>query len=157
MGPQDNRYEMRSAIILQGNMTIYFVWLPCNCETLKVNTMLKIKRLGLREHFQLVRCLIDIKDSISSVSYRILTDLYLKTLLITAHAWASARYTWAVCKVLGLTLLLRVGTWWRCSDGLFFEVPPLASDALLTTLHPLLGNVPQTIDHFEISCLGAPF
>jgi hypothetical protein len=34
-------------------------------------------------------------------------------------------------------LLLRVGTLW-CGDGLFFEVPPLASDALLTTLHPLL-------------------
>jgi hypothetical protein len=26
---------------------------------------------------------------------------------------------------------------WRCGDGLFFEVPPLASDELLTTLHPL--------------------
>jgi hypothetical protein len=35
---------------------------------------------------------------------------------------------------------------WRCSDGLFlFEVPPLASDALLTTLHPLLENVLQTV------------
>jgi hypothetical protein len=45
---------------------------------------------------------------------------------------------------------------WRCSDGLFFEVPPLASDALLTTLHSLLKNVLQTVDHFEISCLGAP-
>jgi hypothetical protein len=30
---------------------------------------------------------------------------------------------------------------WRRGDGLFFEVPPLASDALLTTLHPLLENV----------------
>jgi hypothetical protein len=39
----------------------------------------------------------------------------------------------------------------------FFEVPPLASDALLTTLHLLLENMLQTIDHFEISCLGAPF
>jgi hypothetical protein len=39
----------------------------------------------------------------------------------------------------------------------FFEVPPLASDAVLTTLHPLLKNVLQTVDHFEISCLGAPF
>jgi hypothetical protein len=38
-----------------------------------------------------------------------------------------------------------------------FEVPPLASDALLTTFHPLLENVLQTVDHFEISCLGAPF
>jgi hypothetical protein len=45
---------------------------------------------------------------------------------------------------------------WRCGDGLFFEVPPLASDALLTMLHPLLENVLQTIDHLEI-CLGAPF
>jgi hypothetical protein len=51
----------------------------------------------------------------------------------------------------------RVGTLWRCGDGLFFEVPPLASDALLTTLHPLLENVLQTVDHFEIFCLGAPF
>jgi hypothetical protein len=34
---------------------------------------------------------------------------------------------------------------WRCDDGLFFEVPPLASDALLTTLHSLLENVLQTV------------
>jgi hypothetical protein len=34
----------------------------------------------------------------------------------------------------------------------------LASDALLTTtLHPLLENVLQTVDHFEISWIGAPF
>jgi hypothetical protein len=45
----------------------------------------------------------------------------------------------------------------RCGDGLFFEVPPLTSDALLTTLRPLLENVLQTVDHFEISFLGAPF
>jgi hypothetical protein len=51
--------------------------------------------------------------------------------------------------------LLRVGTLWRCGDSLFFEVPPLASDELLTTLHPLFENM--TVDHFEISCLGAPF
>jgi hypothetical protein len=44
----------------------------------------------------------------------------------------------------------------RCGDRLFFEVPPLASDALLTTLHPLLENVLQTVDHFGISYLGAP-
>jgi hypothetical protein len=66
-------------------------------------------------------------------------------------------YTRAVCKVRGLTLLLRVGTMWRCGDGLFFMVPPFANDALLTTLHPLLENVLQTVDHLEISCLGAPF
>jgi hypothetical protein len=46
---------------------------------------------------------------------------------------------------------------WRCGDSLFFEVLSLASDALLTTLHPLLENVVLTVDHFEISCLGAPF
>jgi hypothetical protein len=63
----------------------------------------------------------------------------------------------AICKVRELTLLLRVRTFWRCSDGLFFEVPPLSSDALLTELHPLLKNVLQTIDHFKISCLEAPF
>jgi hypothetical protein len=51
---------------------------------------------------------------------------------------------------------LRVGTLWRCGDGIFLEVPPLASDALHTTLHPLLENVLQTVDHFEISCPGAP-
>jgi hypothetical protein len=39
----------------------------------------------------------------------------------------------------------------------FFKVPPLASDALLTTLYPLLENVLETVDHFEISCLGDPF
>jgi hypothetical protein len=46
---------------------------------------------------------------------------------------------------------------WRCDDGLFFEVPPLAGDALLTMPHPLVENVMQTVDHFEIYCLGAPF
>jgi hypothetical protein len=45
---------------------------------------------------------------------------------------------------------------WRCGDGLFFKVSPLASDALLPMLHSLLENMLQTVDHFEISCLGAP-
>jgi hypothetical protein len=62
-------------------------------------------------------------------------------------------FTRAVCKVHGLTSLLQTGTLWRCGDGLFFEVPPLASDAILTTL---LKNMLQTVDHFKI-CLGAPF
>jgi hypothetical protein len=66
-------------------------------------------------------------------------------------------WTRAVWKIRGLTLLLRVGTLWRCGDGHFFQVPPFASDAILTTLHPLLENVLQTVDHFEIYCLGAPF
>jgi hypothetical protein len=65
--------------------------------------------------------------------------------------------TRVVCKFRGLTLLLRVGTLWRCDNGLFFEVPPLASDALLTALHHLLENVLQTVDHFEIPCLRVPF
>jgi hypothetical protein len=65
--------------------------------------------------------------------------------------------TKAVCKVHGLILLLRVGNLWRCGDGIFFEVPRLVSGSLLTTLHPLVENVPQTVDHFKISCLGAPF
>jgi hypothetical protein len=51
----------------------------------------------------------------------------------------------AVWKIRGLALLIRVGTLWRYGDGLFFEVPPLASDALLTTIHPLLQNVLQTV------------
>jgi hypothetical protein len=38
-----------------------------------------------------------------------------------------------------------VGTLWRCCDGLFLEVPPLASDALLTTLHPFLENMLETL------------
>jgi hypothetical protein len=63
----------------------------------------------------------------------------------------------AIWKVLGLTLLFRVGTLWRCGDGLFFEVLPSASYALLTTLHHLLESMLQTVDHFEVSGLGAPF
>jgi hypothetical protein len=50
-----------------------------------------------------------------------------------------------VCKVHVLTLVLRVGTLWRCSDGLFFKVPPLASYVILTTLHSLLKNVLQIV------------
>jgi hypothetical protein len=73
---------------------------------------------------------------------------------MTGHKWPSyvgrLKSSWT-------TLLLRVETSWRCGDGLFFEVLPFASGILLTTLHPLLGNVLQTVDHFEISCLGAPF
>jgi hypothetical protein len=53
--------------------------------------------------------------------------------------------TRAVCKVRGFTLLFRFGTLWRCGDCLFSEVTPLASYALLTTLHPLLENVLQTV------------
>jgi hypothetical protein len=63
----------------------------------------------------------------------------------------------AVTKVRGLVLLLRVGTLWRCGDGLFFEVPLLASDVLLTTLHPLLENVLQNVDHFEFLASELPF
>jgi hypothetical protein len=74
------------------------------------------------------------------------------------NLWIYGMYVFkrAIWKFRGLTLLLRVGTLWRCGDGLFFEVSPLAYGALLTTLHPLLENVLQTVDHFEISYLGAP-
>jgi hypothetical protein len=51
----------------------------------------------------------------------------------------------AVCEVRGITLLLLVETLLRCGDGLLFEVPPLASNALPTTLHSLLENVQQTV------------
>jgi hypothetical protein len=34
-----------------------------------------------------------------------------------------------------------------CDDGLFFQVTPLASDSILTTLHPLLDNVLQIDCH----------
>jgi hypothetical protein len=34
---------------------------------------------------------------------------------------------------------------WRYGDGILFEVPSLASDALLTTLHPLLEYMLQTV------------
>jgi hypothetical protein len=37
--------------------------------------------------------------------------------------------------------------------GLFFEVPPLASDALLTTLYPFLENVLQTVCRVEQAVL----
>jgi hypothetical protein len=81
----------------------------------------------------------------------------LLTICDNMYTWKYDLFTRVVWKVRGLTLLLRVGTLWRCGNGLFCQVPPLASDALLTTLHPLLENVPQTVDYFEISCLGASF
>jgi hypothetical protein len=61
------------------------------------------------------------------------------------HANSAAKFAMAVCKVRGLTLLLQVRTLRGCGDGLLFEVPPLARDALLTTFHPLLENVPQMV------------
>jgi len=39
----------------------------------------------------------------------------------------------------------------------FFEVPPLASNALLTMLHPLLENVLQTVDNSKLLALELPF
>jgi hypothetical protein len=65
--------------------------------------------------------------------------------------------TRAVCKVRGLALFLRVGTFWRCGDGVWFWKYLPWQAMHLTTLHPLLENVLQTVDHFEISYLGAPF
>jgi hypothetical protein len=103
------------------------------------------------------------------MTFESLTRSSFVKITIVPFVWTSIRYinplcSWlplkparAVCKVRGLTLLLRVGTRWRCGDGLFSEVPPLEIDIVLTTLHPLLENVLQTVDHFEIPCLGAPF
>jgi hypothetical protein len=73
------------------------------------------------------------------------------------YHWEASPTVQAFCKVHGLTLLFRVGTLCRCSDGLFFELPSLASNALLTMPHPLLENVLQTADHFKISCLRPLF
>jgi hypothetical protein len=50
--------------------------------------------------------------------------------------------------------------WELCGGAVtvsFFELRPLAIDALVTTPHPILENVLQTVDHFEISYLGASF
>jgi hypothetical protein len=86
------------------------------------------------------------------------SDTMLNPIAISFHSVWISIYTRAVYKVRGLTLLLRVWTLWRCGDGLFFGVPPLASDGILTTLHPRLKNVLQTVDHFKIPyLLGAPF
>jgi hypothetical protein len=82
--------------------------------------------------------------------------VYIIWTLLTENYLTTEKVKAPVCKVRGLTLLLRVGTLWRYGNGLFVEIPALESDALLTTLHPLLENVLQTVDHFEISCLGAP-
>jgi hypothetical protein len=49
-----------------------------------------------------------------------------------------------ILKVCDLTLLLQARTVWRCGDSLFIQAPPLASDALLTTPHPLLKNVKRS-------------
>jgi hypothetical protein len=43
------------------------------------------------------------------------------------------------------------------AQGQLYLYLPLASDVLLTTLNPLIENLMQTVDQFEISCLGAPF
>jgi hypothetical protein len=79
------------------------------------------------------------KISIFIWSTEILSDLGM--VLFCTDTTDNMRAVW---KVRGLTLLIWVETLWRCGDGLFFEVPPLASDALLTTLHPLLENMLQT-------------
>jgi hypothetical protein len=44
--------------------------------------------------------------------------------LISGQFQIPQNNTRAVCKVRGFTLLLLVGTLWRCDDGLFIEVPP---------------------------------
>jgi hypothetical protein len=54
--------------------------------------------------------------------------IILPVVLYESETWSLSlieKNMMAVCKVRGLTLL-RVGTLWRCGDGLFFEVSPLA-------------------------------
>jgi hypothetical protein len=41
-------------------------------------------------------------------------------------------------------------------DSFFFEVPPLASDALLTTLQSLLEDILQTVDHLPFNGWKSP-
>jgi hypothetical protein len=89
-----------------------------------------------------------------SVASLIISIMWHKIRVIGTHSFN----IWGlILKVHGLTLLLQVRTLWRCSDGLFFEVPHLAGGARHTMLHPLLKNVLQTVDHFKISYLRAPF
>jgi hypothetical protein len=102
---------------------------------------------------QLLQCSL---SSFHLTIWSIQTNFY----AISAHnnlEFVTEASTRVICKVRGLTSLLQFGTMWRCGDGLFFEVPPLASDVLLTTLHTFLENVLQTVHYFEISCLRAPF
>jgi hypothetical protein len=61
--------------------------------------------------------------------------------------WVVVPCTRAIRKVHGLTLLLQVRTFWRYGDDLFFELPPMVSNALLKMLHPLLKNMLQAICH----------
>jgi hypothetical protein len=55
-------------------------------------------------------------------------------LTIKAHIRGLLQSSWTQLIILSQTL-------WRYTDGLFFKVPPLASDALLAMLHPLLENM----------------
>jgi hypothetical protein len=98
-------------------------------------------------------CVFTCPGSESRSGGRLTWTSFLKPVCVLFNETTWFQYTKAVCKVRGLNLLLRVGTLWKCGDGLFFEVPPLASDALLEQRSTLL----QTVDHSEISCLGAPF
>jgi hypothetical protein len=91
-----------------------------------------------------------------STLLRIISSEVQVYLLTSRYETVLSIITRAICKVHGLTLLLQVGTLWRWGHCLFFKVLPLASNTLLTTLHPLIENVLQTTDHFKICC-GAPF
>jgi hypothetical protein len=95
--------------------------------------------------------------TINGIYINIYIYIYIIWTLLTENYQTTEKVKAPVCKVRGLMLLLQLRTLWRCGDGLLFEVPAFESDALLTMLHPLIENVLQTVDHFEISCLGAPF
>jgi hypothetical protein len=129
----------------------HFLWFPsAHLKCVKVRSLSTIAlRLcfSLKENMQ--------SPMVTCVWWRF--TVLLKTKQLQMRTVICLLYTRAVCKVRGLILLLRVETLWRCGDGLFFEVPPLASDALPTTLHLHLENVLQAVNHFKISCLGAAF
>jgi hypothetical protein len=45
---------------------------------------------------------------------------------------------------------------WRRGDGLFYEIPPLASDALLTTVHPLLESFGMIVEQAVFESTAPP-
>jgi hypothetical protein len=154
------RFSSASTLILSESVPFPFNSSEARHSFGKLTTAARTKTItGLCRRWFCNKGLVHFVESLAHGST--CAQLVMLSLTISSNSSAYWRfgspYTRAVCKVRGLTLLLRVGTSWRCGDGLFFEVLSLESDALLTTLHPLLQNVRQTVDHFEISCLGTPF
>jgi hypothetical protein len=129
--------------IFHGAMVLCVLWMfHAILNTRTGNPFVQVPFLEYVVHiFEINRNWHKLIENLKAPSNREKTEDVLK---IRIHE-VSKCVTRANCRVPGLALLIRVGTLWRCGDGLFFEVPPLASDALLTTLHPLLENVLQTV------------